>query len=35
LLRCIKIIRKLIFKGYARADYLNKNSILYYCFLIF
>jgi len=36
LLRSIKIIRvKLIFKGYARADYLNKNSVLYYCFFIF
>ena len=35
LLPGIKIITQLIFKGYARADYLNKNSILYYCFLIF
>lgn len=27
LIRCIKIQRNLIFKGYVITDYLNKNSI--------
>jgi hypothetical protein len=35
LLRCIRMQRgKLIFKGYARAYYLNKNRFLYYCLFI-